>query len=199
MLQGCTSPQLTEADAVIYLGDGRFHLESMMISNPALPAYRYDPYSKVSGIFLSPYGLTRLCRFSVSKNTITPACMSSDRTQLNVLPRLNALASCWVRYRYLVVPAEALTHSGTLGRQGNPKVLSYLQESLTSAGIAHVVVLLSEIFPDKLKKFTGVDAWIQVRHITHHTTQMLPSRIDRLPKTVYRLGTHICDTAAEPV
>ena len=30
-----------------YLGDGRFHLESIMISNPLLPAYRYDPYSKV--------------------------------------------------------------------------------------------------------------------------------------------------------
>jgi 2-(3-amino-3-carboxypropyl)histidine synthase len=29
-----------------YLGDGRFHLESIMISNPLLPAYRYDPYSK---------------------------------------------------------------------------------------------------------------------------------------------------------
>jgi 2-(3-amino-3-carboxypropyl)histidine synthase len=29
-----------------YLGDGRFHLESIMIMNPELPAYRYDPYSK---------------------------------------------------------------------------------------------------------------------------------------------------------
>ncbi|PRP85627.1 hypothetical protein PROFUN_06416 [Planoprotostelium fungivorum] len=29
-----------------YLGDGRFHLESIMISNPELSAYRYDPYSK---------------------------------------------------------------------------------------------------------------------------------------------------------
>ncbi|KAL7976056.1 hypothetical protein Chor_009734 [Crotalus horridus] len=30
----------------IYLGDGRFHLESIMIANPGIPAYRYDPYSK---------------------------------------------------------------------------------------------------------------------------------------------------------
>ncbi|XP_015685142.1 2-(3-amino-3-carboxypropyl)histidine synthase subunit 1-like, partial [Protobothrops mucrosquamatus] len=29
-----------------YLGDGRFHLESIMIANPGIPAYRYDPYSK---------------------------------------------------------------------------------------------------------------------------------------------------------
>ncbi|MBN3304610.1 DPH1 synthase, partial [Amia calva] len=45
---GCTSPRLERpVDAIIYLGDGRFHLESIMISNPDTPAYRYDPYSKV--------------------------------------------------------------------------------------------------------------------------------------------------------
>jgi 2-(3-amino-3-carboxypropyl)histidine synthase len=45
---GCTSPKLpaSQAQALIYLGDGRFHLESIMISNPDLPAYKYDPYSK---------------------------------------------------------------------------------------------------------------------------------------------------------
>ncbi|EWC47540.1 diphthamide biosynthesis protein 1 [Drechslerella stenobrocha 248] len=50
---GCTAPKLsssakddTPVDAVIYLGDGRFHLESVMIQNPTLPAYRYDPYSR---------------------------------------------------------------------------------------------------------------------------------------------------------
>lgn len=25
-----------------YLGDGRFHLESVMIANPGIPAYRYN-------------------------------------------------------------------------------------------------------------------------------------------------------------
>uniref|UniRef100_G1T4J1 2-(3-amino-3-carboxypropyl)histidine synthase subunit 1 n=2 Tax=Oryctolagus cuniculus TaxID=9986 RepID=G1T4J1_RABIT len=45
---GCTSPRLPkEVAAVVYLGDGRFHLESVMIANPEVPAYRYDPYSKV--------------------------------------------------------------------------------------------------------------------------------------------------------
>lgn len=45
---GCTSPRLSEdaADLILYLGDGRFHLESAMIHNPTLPAYRYDPYSR---------------------------------------------------------------------------------------------------------------------------------------------------------
>jgi 2-(3-amino-3-carboxypropyl)histidine synthase len=31
---------------VSYLGDGHFHLESIMIANPSVPAFRYDPYSK---------------------------------------------------------------------------------------------------------------------------------------------------------
>lgn len=45
---GCTSPKLANdaADLILYLGDGRFHLESAMIHNPSLPAYRYDPYSR---------------------------------------------------------------------------------------------------------------------------------------------------------
>lgn len=45
---GCTSPQLAKdtVDLILYLGDGRFHLESAMIHNPQLPAYRYDPYSR---------------------------------------------------------------------------------------------------------------------------------------------------------
>nr|CAG4647502.1 EOG090X0GO2 [Megafenestra aurita] len=43
---GCTSPTI-DADAIIYLGDGRFHLESAMIANPSLKAYKYDPYSKI--------------------------------------------------------------------------------------------------------------------------------------------------------
>jgi 2-(3-amino-3-carboxypropyl)histidine synthase len=46
---GCTSPKLpadAKVDLILYLGDGRFHLESAMIHNPTIPAYRYDPYSR---------------------------------------------------------------------------------------------------------------------------------------------------------
>lgn len=39
---GCTSPRVAPeaADVLLYLGDGRFHLESIMIANPHLKAYR---------------------------------------------------------------------------------------------------------------------------------------------------------------
>lgn len=43
---GCTAPVLRCCDVIIYLGDGRFHLEAAMIANPKLQAYRYDPYDK---------------------------------------------------------------------------------------------------------------------------------------------------------
>lgn len=45
---GCTSERLDKdhIDYMIYIGDGRFHLESSMIHNPEIPAFRYDPYSR---------------------------------------------------------------------------------------------------------------------------------------------------------
>ena len=44
-MRSCRSVTGDEAD-VRYVGDGRFHLESIMIANPTVPAFRYDPYSK---------------------------------------------------------------------------------------------------------------------------------------------------------
>ena len=45
---GCTSAKLDKSHikSMIYIGDGRFHLESSMIHNPDIPAFRYDPYSR---------------------------------------------------------------------------------------------------------------------------------------------------------
>ncbi|XP_015928782.1 2-(3-amino-3-carboxypropyl)histidine synthase subunit 1 [Parasteatoda tepidariorum] len=43
---GCTSPKISNAKVVIFVGDGRFHLESVMIANSELEFYRYNPYDK---------------------------------------------------------------------------------------------------------------------------------------------------------
>ncbi|EGV64385.1 Diphthamide synthesis [Yamadazyma tenuis ATCC 10573] len=45
---GCTSQRLDKnhIQGMVYVGDGRFHLESSMIHNPDIPAFRYDPYSR---------------------------------------------------------------------------------------------------------------------------------------------------------
>jgi 2-(3-amino-3-carboxypropyl)histidine synthase len=43
---GCTSPVFKDTDALVFVADGRFHLEAAMIRNPDVKAYRYDPYGK---------------------------------------------------------------------------------------------------------------------------------------------------------
>ena len=41
---GCTAPVIAQsADAIVFVADGRFHLEAIMIANPDIPAFRCDP------------------------------------------------------------------------------------------------------------------------------------------------------------
>ena len=127
---GCTSPRLPPVDAVVYIGDGRFHLESIMISNPDTPAYRYDPYSK---LFTREY---------------------YDHDVMLKMRKAAIVEATKARKFGIIL--------GSLGRQGSPNILSHLQEILQRQGKEHVVVLLSEIFPEKLKLFSSVDAWIQI-------------------------------------
>ncbi|EDO35280.1 predicted protein [Nematostella vectensis] len=127
---GCTAPMLKDKDAVIYLGDGRFHLEAVMIANPAIQAYRYDPYDKT---FSKEY-------YDIDK-------MHEARQ--------TAIKQASLASKYGLI-------LGTLGRQGSPKVLQTLEKQLQSLNMDYIIVLLSEVFPDKLKLFKDVDAWVQV-------------------------------------
>ncbi|KAJ2805204.1 Diphthamide biosynthesis protein 1 [Coemansia helicoidea] len=129
-LLGCTSPRLADIDVIVYLGDGRFHLESIMIHNPELPAYAYNPYNK---------------RFTRER-------YSHDEMQSL---RQNAIATARRAKKFGLI-------LGTLGRQGNPQVLVDLQQRLDSRGIGYEVVLLSEIFPQKLAQFPDIDCWVQI-------------------------------------
>jgi len=51
---------------------------------------------------------------------------------------------------------------GTLGRQGNPAILSRVKKLLRERGIPSFIVLLSEIFPTKLQMMDTADAWVQI-------------------------------------
>jgi len=51
---------------------------------------------------------------------------------------------------------------GTLGRQGNPAILERIQAALDRAGKDHFLLLLSEVFPAKLRLFHEVEAWVQI-------------------------------------
>ncbi|KAJ7968125.1 2-(3-amino-3-carboxypropyl)histidine synthase subunit 1 [Quillaja saponaria] len=57
---GCTAPKVSlksfvgEGEtALVFVADGRFHLEAFMIANPGIKAFRYDPY--VGKLFLEEY------------------------------------------------------------------------------------------------------------------------------------------------
>lgn len=131
---GCTAPQLQpEVDCVIYVGDGRFHLEAIMIANPQLQGryFRYDPYSK---------------RFSL-EDYAHDSMLSRRREAVEAARTAQSFG--------LIL--------GTLGRQGNPAVLDQLRGLLQRHGRRHFVVLMSEIKPAKLKAFRdAVDVWVQV-------------------------------------
>jgi len=49
---GCTSPQLAvvpgKKNIMLFIADGRFHMEAAIIANPLYTAFQYNPYTKVS-------------------------------------------------------------------------------------------------------------------------------------------------------
>uniref|UniRef100_K3WYL2 2-(3-amino-3-carboxypropyl)histidine synthase subunit 1 n=1 Tax=Globisporangium ultimum (strain ATCC 200006 / CBS 805.95 / DAOM BR144) TaxID=431595 RepID=K3WYL2_GLOUD len=127
---GCTSPVIDGVDALVFIADGRFHLEATMIANPKLQSYRYDPYPKILSI--EKYDLPQMMEV-----------------------RSDAIATAKSAHKFGII-------LGTLGRQGNPLILDRIKELLQQRGKEFFVLLLSEIFPDKLARFYDVDAWIQI-------------------------------------
>lgn len=144
---GCTSPSLhaheqgtddkSNNEAIVcFVADGRFHLESTLISNPHIQTfYRYDPYSKT----LTEEEYAHEQMKSIRKKAVDVAATTNAKTFGILL--------------------------GTLGRQGNPAIVQRIQKALRDAGKRHFLVLLSEITPLKLSLLDAnntVDAWVQV-------------------------------------
>jgi len=170
---------------MLFLADGRFHLEAAMISNPTLRALRYDPYSKT--LTEERYETVKMKRLrreaiiAVRKSlgvsdplrrggSVTSSVQDGDDIANSVLQPQSQQRSSSSR-----PPSSADRKTmgiilGTLGRQGNPAILSRLRSLLHSRGIQTIIVLLSEIFPKKLEMLSkptssggsGVCAWVQV-------------------------------------
>ncbi|OXG96123.1 diphthamide biosynthesis protein 1 [Cryptococcus neoformans A2-102-5] len=121
---GCTAPKLNDVDALIYVGDGRFHLESIMIANPTIPAFRYDPYSKK---------FTREVYNHTEMRGLRGDAVKAARKNLD-----DQGSGSW---------AVLL---GTLGRQGSLAVLKSIQNSLPADSLPPLLLLLSELSPAKL-------------------------------------------------
>ena len=102
---GCTAPRLAaDTEALIYVGDGRFHLESVMIANPLVPAFRYDPYTK---------RLTRELYEHEEMRRMRGAAVEAARQSLRVSAKAEREGE----------PDMWAVILGTLGRQGNLRVL----------------------------------------------------------------------------
>jgi 2-(3-amino-3-carboxypropyl)histidine synthase len=142
---GCTSPSLhahetsgyAESDAIVcFVADGRFHLESTLISNPHIRTfYRYDPYGK--SLTIEEYAHEEM------KGLRQKAVLAGGTASAKTFGIL----------------------MGTLGRQGNPAIVQRIQKALREAGKRHFLVLLSEISPAKLALLNAndrVDCWVQV-------------------------------------
>lgn len=130
---GCTSPLIgDDIDVVIFVCDGRFHLESAMIQNPHVKGgfYRYDPML---------HTLTR---------------EGFDHTEMHRSRRGAIEQAADAKMVGLIL--------GTLGRQGSVGVMEEVERLLEERDISHFTLLLSDVSPDKLKLFETVDAWVQV-------------------------------------
>ncbi|CAD6948820.1 unnamed protein product [Tilletia controversa] len=133
-------------DALLYIGDGRFHLESAMIANPHISAYfRFDPYSRKferEGYDHKRMRTGRAKAVGEARRSLERARVLDGGKQEQV-----GREEAWG----LVL--------GTLGRQGSTKVLSHLRTLLTqnpsspSTPHPHVPILLSELSPAKLALF----------------------------------------------
>lgn len=130
---GCTSPKIADdIDLILFISDGRFHIESVMIQNPKLPIFRYNPYDK-----------------KFTREHYAHVDMREARKKV-IQEAKNAKHKNW-----------GLLLS-TLGRQGNPKIMEKLLEESRKAGIILVPILMAEIQPDKLAKFENISVFVQI-------------------------------------
>ncbi|KAL2928055.1 2-(3-amino-3-carboxypropyl)histidine synthase subunit 1, partial [Bienertia sinuspersici] len=137
---GCTAPRVSKRDfgdeedlVIVFVADGRFHLEAFMIANPGVKTFRYDPY--LGRLFLEEYDHKGM-KYS-RKKAILKAKEKEGLSWGIVL--------------------------GTLGRQGNPRILERLEKTMEEKGMSWTVVLMSEISPARIALFEdSIDAWIQI-------------------------------------
>lgn len=132
---GCTAPKLpTTVDVLVFVADGRFHLEALMIANPMVETFKYNPYNKE--ITKEYYDFKKM------------VCLRENE----IFKSRKAISSGGIFGLIL----------GTLGRQGNPSVFANLRKKLETSNLMILNVLLPEIKPDVLEMFKRIDVFVQV-------------------------------------
>lgn len=136
---GCTSPKLSkEIDTVVFVADGRFHLEAMMIANPDIEVFlRYNPYDKK--MTTEYYGF----------DTMIQARTKAVNVAKKVFQKGGNIG--------LIL--------GSLGRQGSPVVFDKLKQKISEKAPNCFVsnIVIPEIKPKLLNAFKdSIDVWVQV-------------------------------------
>lgn len=133
---GCTAPKLDDKiNTILFVCDGRFHLEALMIANPKVSAYRYDPYSR------------KLTREAYSFDEMYSQRMDAISKSVQVMKTGGT-------FGFVL---------GTLGRQGNEKVYDRMIERLKKHSSCKCIkVLLPEVVHNTLQAFKSIDIWVQI-------------------------------------
>jgi 2-(3-amino-3-carboxypropyl)histidine synthase len=159
-----------------YLADGRFHLEAIMIANPNVPAFRFDPYSKKLTREWYDHEEMRSLRGKAIQNAkaTIPSFVQEERrleppspqnglangknTELTKVTNGSSLPTCQQVWGVVL---------GTLGRQGSLRQMEAILRQLETFGssspsldilpkqIPYMPILLSELSPAKLALFNG--------------------------------------------
>lgn len=137
---GCTAPKLDESiNDVLFVADGRFHLEAIMIANPQVENfYRYNPYNK------------ELTRETYNFNDMIATRQQAIERTRNALESGNATVGLLL---------------SSLGRQGSKSVFNRLRKKILSSYPDCNVVqfIVPEIQPQILNEFgSSVQVWVQV-------------------------------------
>ena len=136
---GCTAPKLPrDIDTVVFVADGRFHLEAMMIANPDVRNFfRYNPYDK------------KMTRESYGFDSMIQA-------------RSRAINEARIAFRSGGNIGLIL---GSLGRQGSPVVFERLKQRIALKAPSCFVssIIIPEIKPKLLNSFKdSIHVWVQV-------------------------------------
>ncbi|CAD8132803.1 unnamed protein product [Paramecium octaurelia] len=133
---GCTSPKLEVSqdsrNIVIFVCDGRFHMESTMIQNPQFEFFQYDPYTY---------------RLTIEKYD-NPKMMNLRYQQIVNCQKMQPQLVCIIM--------------STLGRQGSTQILQRIEELLRKHQIQYFTLLISEINFEQLNQLNEVDFFIQI-------------------------------------
>ena len=222
---GCTAPAIgPEVDACVFVADGRFHPEAVLIQNPALPLYRYDPYAKSltrercaharpaaahGGVppSLPPESLliSQWCRPSSRAGTSTRACTPSAAPPSRRPRARSGGASCWARWGgrrfYPPIPRCQCTPNAHAQCRARPMPKYTERSALPSFGPGQ-----------RRRPAPRAAAARAARPAVHHGAALrgLPRQARRLcerrgvgagllPAALYRLGPRVCRAAAELV